>query len=245
MCKDEIRLPELVKFSGTIEHLQIGLGRADFLLGSGGSKAQNIISLADAIGGNIGSAATFASPSTHEIGEQEYFACYIGEELVQGMYPNVTFQEGDEVDVVVQRSSSKNHVRAISRKTANLLWIPLMMDKSIGAIFFRSVKHVLWLMLMGYAGWALFAVLGLFEGGDLTGKILTWTIPAGFSFIMGIWDFAASYATGMQSTKVFRMLGLPDPYWVDLAPFSLLNLDNDPYGECVYRYNIPPPKTAR
>jgi hypothetical protein len=221
--------------TGTIEHLQIGLGRADILSGLSGSKAQNIIALATAIGGE----AMDASSSNHEIGELEYFACYIGEELVQGVYPNVTFQEGDEVDVVVQRFDGKNYVRAISKKAENLLWIPLMMEKSIGATFFRSVKQVLWFMLMGYAGWGVFALLDSFEGGDLEGQMLIWSIPAAGSFIMGIWDFAASYSTGMQATKLFRMLGLPAPYWIDLSPYSLLNLDNDPYGECVYRIAIP------
>jgi hypothetical protein len=232
---------EMIKISGMIEHLQIGIGRVNLLSGLSGSKAQNIIALADAIGGHIGAAAMVASSSNHEIGELEYFACYIEEDLVQGVFPNVTFREGDEVEVVVQQSKGKNYVRAITKITDDLMWIPLMMEKGIGAIFLRSLKQGLWIMLFSYASWGVFTLIDGFDDADIPFQILTWSIPAVFAFIMGIWDFMASYSTGMQSTNVFRMLGLPDPYWIDLAPYSLLNLDNDPYGECVYRYRIPPP----
>lgn len=229
----------MIRLTGTIEHLQIGLGRANILSGLSGSKAQNIIALTEAIGGHIEGAAMAVSSLNNEIGELEYFACYIGEDLVQGVYPNVTFQEGDLVDVVVQPSGGKNYVRAIIKETESLIWIPLMMEKSIGATFIRSIKHMLWTMLAGYAFWVVFALLGVWDGLNLNGQLFMWSIPAANSFIMGIWDFAASYTTGMQSTKVFRFLGLRNAYWIDLSPYCLMNLDNDPYGECVYRYAIP------
>ena len=236
---DEQSFKELIKLTGTIEHLQVGLRRVNLLSERSGLRAQNVIGLADDIGGDIGREAMAASSANHEIAELEYFAFYIGDDLVQGVCTNVTFKEGDEVDVVVQRTGEKNHVRAICKKTEKLIWIPLMMEKSIGATFFRSIKHVLWMMLMGYAAWSVFALLGAFQGGDLEGKLFMWSIPAAGSLIMGLWDFAASWSTGLQSTKVFRMLGLPNAFWIDLAPYSLLNLDNDPYGEGVYRYGAP------
>ena len=223
---------------GTVEHLQIGLGRANLLSGLSGSKAENIIALADAVGGFIGGEAVAAAFSNHEIGELEYFACYIDEDLVQGVYPNVTFQDGDEVEVVIRRSGSRNYVQAVRRKKDDMMWIPLMMEKSIGATFLRTIKEMRWFMLLGYIAWGAFTLLDVWSGLDLKGQLFIWSIPAVGSFIMAIWDFAASYSTGMQSTKIFRFLGLPNAYWIDLSPYSLMNLDNDPYGECVYRYPI-------
>ena len=231
-------MEEMVMLKGTIEYLQIGLGRVSLLSGLSGSKSQNIITLGHANASHIEDLGMAASSLSDEICELQYFACYIGEDLVQGVLPNCTFQEGDEVDVVVQRSGSKNYVMAISRKKDDMMWIPLMMDKSIGATFLRSVKHVLWLLLIGYLGWGVFELIDGPDDLDQPGLLLIWSIPAVGSLIMGIWDFAASYTTGMKSTAVFRLLGLSDPYWINLSPYSLLNLDNDPYGECVYRYRI-------
>jgi hypothetical protein len=231
----------MMLLKGTIEHLQIGLARANLLLELSGSRTEKTRAFAEAIGTTIGSNGNAALSSEHDIGELEYFACFIGEELVHGVFPNVTFQEGDEVLVVVQPSGNNNYVRGIRKKTDGLMWIPLMMEKSIGATMFRSIKQVLWIMLLGYAGWGLFFLFGVLDPGqDLTGAIVLWSIPGGCGLFMGMWDFAASFSTGMQSTKVFRMLGIPDAYWINLSPYSLLNLDNDPCGECVYRIHSHP-----
>jgi hypothetical protein len=238
---NELDRNELIMLSGTVEHLKIGLGPANLLTGLSGSKAQNIIAIGDALGGHLSGATMAAASANDAIGELEHFACYIGENLVQGVFPNVTFRAGDEVDVVVERSGGKNYVQAISKKAENLLWVPLMREKSIGATFIRSLQHVFWLMLVGYVGWGVFALIDGAQGLDQMERLFLWSIPAAGSLIMGIWDFTASYATGIKSTKVFRILGLPNSNWINLSPYSLLNLENDPYGECVYRFKIPPP----
>ena len=231
----------MILLTGTIEHLQVGFDRASLLAGLSGSRAQNLADFESLVGSKPENAPKSRSPLNYDTDQLEYFACYIGEDLVQGMYPNVTFRAGDEVDVVVKRVGNKNHVQAIRTKTENLMWIPLMREKSIGATFVRSLREGLWLTFFFYVVLGIFAVSGAFDGDEPVAQLLTWSVPVMVTIFMGMWDFAAEFGTGMRSTRVFRMLSLPNPYWLNLAPYSLLNLDQDPYGECVYRYGTPSP----
>jgi hypothetical protein len=62
-------------------------------------------------------------------------------------------------------------------------------------------------------------------------------IGLAFCLTMERWDFLGFRAHGQISSNIFKALGLPNPTWLDLRPYSLLVLNHDLTGECVYDLN--------
>ena len=229
---DDLRLIE-----GVIEHLEIGQGRVNLLKGLAGTDVQGAGAALQALAGNIGQAAAGSMVAMYDGEDMDYFVCYVGEHLVQGVFPHVTFQNGDYMKVVYIQEGNELHAKAMLCPEKKMLWMPLMLGWGIGKTFLTSTKLFFWLMVASIFCIALFCLVKkevLETPIPLIGLVGSFIL---FLFI-AIWDFKDFRRNGQLSTAIFELLGFKNPFWLDLRPFSLLRLNHDFNGECVYRYDL-------
>jgi hypothetical protein len=225
---------KLQTLEGPIEHLYTGQMRVDILKQYVNKGAQGTAAAIQAATGNIGMASTSASVAMSDTDEQmEVFGFWVGDHMVQGMLPYVTFKNDDVVKVVFEQVGSEKKMCAIWRRADDMLWMPLMMGWGLGPIFKQAVKHALWVFLIVFTFYSTFFYFSK-EPADQADYLMTTAVSIGLSLIFGVWDFLGFRAHGQLSTNIFKALGLPNSTWLDLRPYSLLMLNHDLTGECVY-----------
>jgi hypothetical protein len=223
---------KLQTVDGQIEHLYTGQMRVDLLKQYVNKGAQGAAAAIQAATGNVGMAATSASVAMSDTDEQmDVFGFWVGDHMIQGTLPYVTFQNDDLVKVVFEQVGEEKQMRAILRGKDDMLWMPLMLGWGVGPIAKQAFKHGIFMASMG----PLVLLFKVFAGTiDREDVKLMCLIGLVFGLIMGFWDFLGFRAHGQLSTNIFKALGLPNPTWLDLRPYSLLMLNHDLTGECVY-----------
>ena len=220
--------------SGEIAYLEVGKLRVDLLSQHVSKGAQGAAAALQAATGNLGLAATSASVAMSDTDEEmQAFAFWVGDDMIQGILPFIQFKNGDAVNVVYELIDNQKQMRAIHRNLDNMLWIPLMLDSGVGAIARQAKNQGLFNVLV-----CLFMtfIFSLFDKKMPDNQMIIFTtlIGIGLGLIFGVWDFLSSRARGQLSTAIFRKLGLPNPIWLDLRPYSLIRLKRDLKGECMY-----------
>jgi hypothetical protein len=225
---------ELQTVEGPIEHLYTGKMRVDILKQHVNKGAQGAAAAIQAATGNMGLAATSASVAMADTDEQmDVFGFWVGDHMIQGLLPYVTFKNDDDVKVVFEQVGEEKQMRAIWRTEDDMLWMPLMLGRGIWPVTKRAIKHGGWIFLTTICLPLIYVYFSKDELSDKHKAIVIYG-SVGLAIAMGIWDYFASRYQGQLSTNVFKALGLTNPTWLDLRPYSLLKLKGDLKGECVY-----------
>ena len=171
------------------------------------------------------------------------FAFWIDGKLMQGQLlsdvfsdkAQVRFGDGDVVKVVYSTEGEEHHIVALLNAHESTLWLPLMIGWGSGAVIKQGIKHGAIVFFLGLIPTLIafyFMDRNFFSSSEYLSLIVYLAICLGF--VMGTWEFFGSKSAGDFSTKIFKLLGLPNPYWLDLRPYSRIVLYGDQTGECTY-----------
>jgi hypothetical protein len=238
---------ELKVCEGVIECLQVGHMRVDVLKKYVNQGAQGAAAAVQAALGNVGLAASGSMVTMADVEvDMAVFAFWIDGKLMQGQFlsdafsddAKVRFGDEDVVKVIYFTEGDENHIVAVLKPSENTLWLPLMIGWGTGSVAKQGIKHGI---LIGLGGFLFISIAFYFMDSNIFSDTkylkLMLLSQSGLGFVMGVWEFFGSKSTGDFSTKIFRLLGLPNPYWLDLRPYSRIVLYGDRTGECTYDLN--------
>ncbi len=113
----------VVRIIGTVTNLQTSAASEDFVFGVRDRAAGNVAAIGLAAGGLAGAATGAAISSGDAADKVTTFACDVGTQRVTGRFGEVTFVEGDEVEVVGSVYADTFSALAITRPSDRTIWM--------------------------------------------------------------------------------------------------------------------------
>lgn len=207
---------------GVVSGLAVHAGEEEFLR-STGEQAVGVGAAAGLALGGLDGAAVGSAMSASSAGDTvELFTCTLNGHLLQGRFSKVTFQDGDELDVVVSIQQSEPLLGLAARRERDqVLWTMPHCSRGTRAHRRFALGVVIKLFSGLLAGGALFIVLMQYLNDQSV--LMDWFAMAVVAVISSL--AAPYYAVrfyrqwlpiAKQAEQIFSVLGYPDPANVDL-----------------------------
>jgi hypothetical protein len=231
---------------GVVSDLQIQQNEEDFLFSSGDKAAGGISAAGLALAGLSGAATGAALNSDTTAERVDFFACKVGDHLVRGKFGQVSFSNGDTVDVAGLQQCSYFDAYAITRPSDRMIWMYPHCGK--GTTAYRRFC-ALWIPAVGFGVLGCLALLfNCFVADESASfEFLILLISANGLICSVIFGFVAArfYRFARLSNRIFIALGFDNPTKVDLhkrlresgKTFSNVErLNYHPHARWVYKY---------
>lgn len=235
---------------GVVSELQVWRSDEDFVFSDVEKKAGGAGALALAADGMAG-AATGSLLSSSDTAEKVFlFVCKVGDQIVKGRFGEVTFANGNEVEVAGERRGNHMNAVAMLRPADRTIWMHPHCGRGATA-YWRFVKRMTAIASMGAA--TAFTLTAFLLAGDGDGRtsfpLWFWPVNwAGLAFILAMVALfvARKFASFANlSSTIFSALGFKDPANVDLpknqklalkAATNEVLLTYHPHARWVYKY---------
>ncbi len=113
----------VVRIVGTVADLQTSITSENFVFGSGDRSAGGIAAVGLATAGLAGAATGAAMSSGDAADKVTAFECKVGSQRVTGRFGEVTFAEGDQIEVVGALFNSELGALAVTRPSDRTIWM--------------------------------------------------------------------------------------------------------------------------
>lgn len=239
---------QLFLIEGTVQDLQIAHTTVNLLeqIKENNKGKQTIAGAVLAANDMYGMAANAASLIFYDGEDMDNFACYIGDELVGGIFSHpLSIANGDHLKAVVSRRGNMYFVHGLARPADHSAWMPINTFQGQKAMLRKLMKFpVGWGVFMGLIS-SIVALWIALEKGD---SRAWWMIPISLvlSYVIhlldGIWSYKSFKDYGKRAAAIFTVFGFPDPDDFDLKPSLALKLHhahiNAPAADHSFNYVI-------
>lgn len=230
---------------GLVSDLQIRQSEEDFIFSNTDKSIGGVAAAGLAATGLAGAATNALLNSNDTADKVSIFICKVGNELVSGRFGEVTFFNGDEVEVVGERQANYMKAAAVRRPADRTIWMHPHCGRGRIAYILFSIK---WIGLVSFGIPILMALADLIFSETPKGLIFFIVMPLivgsmiAFVFSFNVFKFKKF---SELSTTIFSTLGFDDPNMVDLPKVQkniLKNATNEerlafhPHARWVYKY---------
>lgn len=230
---------------GVVSELQVRQAEEDFVFSNADKAAGGLAAAALSIDGLAG-AATGALLSSGDTAEKVYkFACKVGDQIVVGRFGEVTFIDGDEVEVAGERRGNYINALAITRPLSRTIWMHPHCGRGRRAYMIHSIR---WITIVSYGAPFLLALIDYFISEPSKGLIFLFLMPLFVGlFVAIVFSFVAAKFKkfSILSSEIFTAIRFDNPDEVDLPKrqkTTLRNATNEerlahhPHARWVYKY---------
>jgi hypothetical protein len=229
--------PELQVIQGIVSQLHVGEATVNLLRSQQGA-VNTVAGVGSVLAEQYGNAANAAMVANYGGEDVDMFACYVGDQLVQGCFSRVMFANGDHVKVVTDKlaDAEQLHAYAVLRPSDGLLSMPYNTGRGIWAEFWKNMRWGAWL----YSGSMLFIGLCIWYAStpnDRSIELFALSILIGFAIMlsMSLWAFF-SESEGQTSTAIFKALKFPRSEHLNLKPSSICPYEGYANEHSIFRY---------
>jgi hypothetical protein len=234
---------DLIK--GIVSELQVRQAEEHFVFTNADKTAGGMAAAGLAIDGLAG-AATGALLSSGDTADKVYkFACKVGDQIVIGQFGEVTFANGDEVEVACEVRGSYMSAYAITRPSSRTIWMHPHCGRGRRAYILHSIR---WIAPVSYGAPFFLALLDFFLSSPSKGLLFLFLMPLFVGLIVAtVFSFVAAKFKkfSLLSSEIFAALRFDNPEEVDLPKLqntTLKNATNEerlayhPHARWVYKY---------
>ena len=234
---------DLIK--GVVSELQVRQLEEDFVFTNTDKTAGGMAAAVLSIGGLSG-AATGALLSSGDTADKVYkFVCKVGDQIVIGRLGEVTFTNGDEVEIVGERRGNYISAYAIIRPSSRTIWMHPHCGRGRRAHMIHSIR---WIALVSYGAPFFLALADYFLSNPSKGLMFLFLMPLLVGLIVAIvFSFVAARFKkfSLLSSEIFATLHFNNPDKVDLPKLQKTTLKNatneerlayHPHARWVYKY---------
>jgi hypothetical protein len=222
---------------GVISQLHVGEATINLLRSQQGA-ANTVAGVGSVLAEQYGTAANAAMVANYGGEDVDMFACYVGDQLVQGCFSRVMFANGDHVKVVTDKLTDADqlHAHAVLRPSDGLLSMPYNTGRGIWAEFWKNIRWGGCLYagsLVIFGGYTFF----ISDIGEQTAQFFGFFASLGLLFMlaMSLWAFF-SESEGKTSTAIFKALQFPRPEQLNLKPSSICPYEGYANEHSIFRY---------
>lgn len=234
---------DLIK--GVISELQVRQAEEDFVFTNADKNSGGVAAAVLAIGGLSG-AATGALLSSGDTADKVYkFVCKVGDYIVIGRFGEVTFTNGDEVEIAGERRGNHISAYAITRPSSRTIWMHPHCGRGRRAHMIHSIR---WIALVSYGVPFFLALIDYFVPSPSKGIAFLFLMPFLVGLIVAIvFSFVAARFKRFSflSSEIFAVFRFENPDEVDLPKQQKVTLKNatneerlayHPHARWVYKY---------
>ena len=220
----------LARITGVIADLQTSATSEDFVFGAGDRATGSVAAVGLAAAGLAGAATGAAMSSGDAADKVTAFVCNVGAQRVTGRFGEVTFANGDEVEVVGSIHLERLSALAVRRPSDRTIWMHPHCSRGTRAYLKYCWR---WIPAISFLTPALFfSAMTLISGGEDLGPWFFLTmILAGATMVAVLLLLLARkfFAFAKLSDQIFSGLGFESPESVDLPKrLSLASRDLSP-----------------
>lgn len=236
----------LARVTGKVTGLQTSASSEDFVVGQGDRATGNLAAVGLAAAGLAGAATGAAISSGDAADKVTAFVCNVGEQRVTGRFGEVTFADGDEVEVVGPIHSRILSALAVRRPSDRTIWMHPHCSRGTRAYLQFCWRWIPALSLLTPA--LFFSAMTLISGGEELGPWFFVTMILAGAVMVAILLLLLArrfFAFARISDQIFNGLEFESPESVDLPKrLSLASRELSPedrkqfhpWKRWVYRY---------
>jgi hypothetical protein len=234
---------------GVVSDLRVQQDEKDFVFSSGDKAAGGVAAMGLALGGLAGAATGVALSAGNTAEQIDFFSCKVGDRFVRGKFGEVSFINGDSVEVVGLLQPTYFDAYAITRPSDRTIWMyPHCGRGSLAYLRFSAwwIGIVAWLL----SPTTMFAFLWFAsEKEDVMPPtwlfFAIWLSVGAISSVIFIFVASRFRMFAGISNRIFAALGFDNPTKVDLherlresgKTFSNVErLNYHPHARWVYKY---------
>ncbi len=234
---------DLIK--GVVSELQVRPTEEDFVFTNADKTAGGMTAAGLAIDGLAG-AATGALLSSGDTADKVYkFVCKVGDQIVIGRFGEVTFSDGDDVEVAGEHRGSYMNAYAITRPSSRTIWMHPHCGRGRRAYMLHSIR---WIAIVSYGAPFFLALVDYFLSDPSKGLLFLFLMPLFVGLIVAtVFSFVATKFKKFSSlsSEIFTALRFDNPDAFDLPKqqkTALKNATNEerlayhPHARWVYKY---------
>jgi hypothetical protein len=231
---------------GIISELQVRQSEEDFVVSNSDKAAGGAAAAGLAIGGLAGAATGALLSSGDTADKVSIFVCKVGNENVNGRFGEVTFSNGDEVEVVGERHGNNINAYAVAHPSHRTIWMHPHCGRGSKAFITMSIK---WILLLSFLPPFMMGIIELWLSGQHAPLwFLLIIMPLSIGLVSGIvffFVFTKFKKFSLLSSSIFNTLGFDKPDDIDLPQRQKLTLKNatneerlayHPHARWVYKY---------
>jgi hypothetical protein len=215
-------MTQLQRISGVVKNLKVSKNYEDFVFTTVDKNIAGTAAIGAAAVDLLFNSTALASISGGAEISIDCFACTVQNELLVGRFHQVQFKNEDEIEFVIERTSSGNVVHAARSPSKRLLW---MMPYQLRGYVSQRKSNWKWSLIFSASAalvGASFFHWGLprGQGDSIADFFIFFGVVFGMIFTVIFWAFSRLYGHSEQATKVISALGYNNPKNVDLPTFS-------------------------